>query len=175
VPVLPPRRIIRRKPDAWRKGPSYRPFLPASLMYFCSGKPMHYFSGFDMATCLELARFLELASCLEMCPASVAPVVARLEKMRSPNFILPSVITSLRQVRPVWGGHPAHPQCGAMLAETLTAGRDDQIGEKRDLAGGPSWNIGCQYQRLRSKRKPTHRKVILESFDLYFPISVHTA
>ena len=63
----------------------------------------------DVGHFLELARFLELTSCLEMSPVSVAPVVARLEKMRSPNFILPSVITSLRQVRPVWGGHPAHP------------------------------------------------------------------
>ena len=52
-------------------------------------------SPLTLATCLELARFLELARCLEMSPASVAPVAARLEKMRIPKF-LPSVITSLR-------------------------------------------------------------------------------
>jgi hypothetical protein len=28
-----------RKPDAWRKGPSYRPFLPASLIYFWDCSP----------------------------------------------------------------------------------------------------------------------------------------
>ena len=47
-----------------------------------------------VATCLELARFLEMS------PASVAPVAARLEKMRIPK-ILPSAITSLT---PVPGG-----------------------------------------------------------------------
>jgi hypothetical protein len=47
----------------------------------------------SLATCLELARFLETS------PASVAPIAARLEKMRIPKF-LPSVITSLRQVGP---------------------------------------------------------------------------
>ena len=41
-----------------------------------------------LATCLELARFLEMP------PASVPPVAARLEKMRIPK-ILPSVIASL--------------------------------------------------------------------------------
>src|ERR1700716_1117974 len=74
-------------------------------------------SPLTLATCLELARFLELACCLEMSPASVAPVAARLEKMRIPNFILPSVITSLRQVGPVWGGHPRTPQRGADAEE----------------------------------------------------------
>src|ERR1700730_2324143 len=59
----------------------------------------------DVPTCLELARFLELVRCLEMSPASVAPVAARLEKMRIPKY-LPRFITSLRQVGPVWGGHP---------------------------------------------------------------------
>jgi hypothetical protein len=34
----------------------------------------------------------------------VAPVAARLEKMRIPE-ILPSVITSLQQAAPIWG-HP---------------------------------------------------------------------
>ena len=29
------------------KAPSYWPFLPASLMHFCSGKPMHFSSGVD--------------------------------------------------------------------------------------------------------------------------------
>src|ERR1700730_6982026 len=91
-------------------------------------------SPLTLATCLELARFLELTSCLEMSPVSVAPVVARLEKMRIPNFILPSVITSLRQVRPFGADTPRTP--APMLAETTTAarpprsGRDDQIGEK---------------------------------------------
>jgi hypothetical protein len=27
--------------------PSSAAFLPASLMYFCSGKPMHFHSGID--------------------------------------------------------------------------------------------------------------------------------
>jgi hypothetical protein len=64
----------------------------------------------SLATCLELARFLEMS------PASVAPVAARLEKMRIPKF-LPSVITSLRQVGPVWGGHPHTRQRGADAEE----------------------------------------------------------
>jgi hypothetical protein len=29
------------------KAPSSGPFLPPSLMYFCSGKPMHLYSGVD--------------------------------------------------------------------------------------------------------------------------------
>src|ERR1700732_1471646 len=73
-------------------------------------------SPLTLATCLELARFLELVRCLEMSPASVAPVAARLEKMRIPRF-LPSVITSLRQVGPVWGGHPHTRQRGADAEE----------------------------------------------------------
>ena len=32
------------------KAPSYWPFLPASLMHFCSGKPMHFSSGIDNTT-----------------------------------------------------------------------------------------------------------------------------
>jgi len=39
------------RPDAslmlGEKRPSYQPFLPASLMHFCSGKPMHFSSGVD--------------------------------------------------------------------------------------------------------------------------------
>src|SRR5580704_60463 len=50
-------------------------------------------SPLPLATCLELARFLEMP------PASVAPVAARLEKMRIPE-ILPSVITSLQRAGP---------------------------------------------------------------------------
>src|ERR1700704_1883398 len=65
---------------------------------------------------LKLARFLEFVSCLEMSPAGVAPVAARLEKMRIPKF-LPSVITSLRQVGPIWGGHPHTRQRGADAEE----------------------------------------------------------
>jgi len=30
------------------KAPSSGAFLPASLMYFCSGVPMHFLSGVDM-------------------------------------------------------------------------------------------------------------------------------
>src|ERR1700730_17970117 len=56
-------------------------------------------SPLKLATCLESARFLEMP------PASVAPVAARLEKMSIPK-ILPSVITSLEQAGLVWGGHP---------------------------------------------------------------------
>jgi hypothetical protein len=29
------------------KAPSSGAFLPPSLMYFCSGKPMHFYSGVD--------------------------------------------------------------------------------------------------------------------------------
>ena len=29
------------------KAPSSEAFLPASLMYFCSGEPMHFLSGVD--------------------------------------------------------------------------------------------------------------------------------
>jgi hypothetical protein len=29
------------------KAPSSGAFLPASLMYFCSGEPMHFLSGVD--------------------------------------------------------------------------------------------------------------------------------
>ncbi|MGA7383352.1 MAG: hypothetical protein WBW81_01230 [Methylocella sp.] len=101
---------------------------------------MHFFSGFDMATCLELASFLELASSLEMCPASVAPVVARLEKMRSPNFIFQVSSRHSGKFAPFGADTPRTPQCGAVLAETLTAAvhlepdettksaKDDQIG-----------------------------------------------
>jgi hypothetical protein len=32
------------------KAPSSGAFLPASLMYFCSGEPMHFLSGVDTAT-----------------------------------------------------------------------------------------------------------------------------
>jgi hypothetical protein len=43
-------------------------------------------------------------------------IAARLEKMRIPKF-LPSVITSLRQAGPVWGGHPHTRQRGADAEE----------------------------------------------------------
>ena len=38
------------------KAPSYRPFLPASLMHFCSGKPMHFSSGVDSKLLLKNER-----------------------------------------------------------------------------------------------------------------------
>src|ERR1700730_5418868 len=62
-----------------------------------------------LATCLVLARFLEMP------PASVAPVAARLEKMRIPE-ILPSVITSLQQAGPVWGHPRTYNAAGAEVA-----------------------------------------------------------
>jgi hypothetical protein len=41
--ALTPRQIIRRRPNAWRKTPSYAPFSPPSLMYFCSVKNDAFF------------------------------------------------------------------------------------------------------------------------------------
>jgi hypothetical protein len=58
---------------------------------------------------VELARFLEMP------PASVAPVAARLEKMRIPK-ILPGVITSLQQAGPVWGHPRTDNAVGAKVA-----------------------------------------------------------
>jgi hypothetical protein len=33
------------------KAPGSGAFLPPSLMYFCSGKPMHFYSGVDTLAC----------------------------------------------------------------------------------------------------------------------------
>jgi hypothetical protein len=38
------------------KAPSSGAFLPASLMYFCSGKPMHFYSGVDSGCAGSLQR-----------------------------------------------------------------------------------------------------------------------
>jgi hypothetical protein len=35
----------------YEKAPSSGAFLPASLMYFLSGEPMHYLSGVDTLQC----------------------------------------------------------------------------------------------------------------------------
>ena len=48
MPTRTRRRIIPPKPDADEKAPSSGAFLPASLMYFCSGEPMHVLSGVDI-------------------------------------------------------------------------------------------------------------------------------
>ena len=37
------------------KAPSSGAFLPASLMYFLSGEPMHYLSGVDSSSDFRLA------------------------------------------------------------------------------------------------------------------------
>src|ERR1700730_6358244 len=58
-------------------------------------------SPLTLATCLELARFLEMS------PASVAPVAARLEKKRTPNFTKTHHVTPTRWPR--LGRTPAHP------------------------------------------------------------------
>ena len=34
----------------YEKGPQSGAFLLASLMYFCSGEPMHFYSGVDKLT-----------------------------------------------------------------------------------------------------------------------------
>jgi hypothetical protein len=49
------------------KAPSSGAFLPASLMYFCSGVPMHFLSGVDISACrceltLEFKTALSLQS-----------------------------------------------------------------------------------------------------------------
>src|ERR1700720_4241971 len=82
-------------------GPCGQTWWTATEAAACVGGTL---SPLTLATCLELARFLEVARFLEMPPASVAPVAARLEKMRIPK-ILPGVITSLQQAGPIWG-HP---------------------------------------------------------------------
>jgi hypothetical protein len=46
------------------KAPSSGAFLPASLMYFCSGQPMHFGSGVDMKV---IAAQVEAAAVLDMC------------------------------------------------------------------------------------------------------------
>ncbi len=48
VPVPIRRRIISTKSDTGRNGPAWG-LLPASLMYFCLGRPMHHCSGVDTA------------------------------------------------------------------------------------------------------------------------------
>ena len=44
------------------KAPGSGAFLPASLMYFCSGKPMHFCSGVDTVTVAKDIRQAVLAS-----------------------------------------------------------------------------------------------------------------
>jgi hypothetical protein len=41
------------------KAPGSGAFLPASLMYFCSGKPMHFYSGVDTHPCREIVSLGE--------------------------------------------------------------------------------------------------------------------
>ena len=40
------------------KAPSSGAFLPASLMYFCSGQPMHFCSGVDITVVASLGSSL---------------------------------------------------------------------------------------------------------------------
>src|SRR3977135_1673637 len=47
APVPIRRRIISTKSDTWSKRPRVGGLLPASLMYFCFGRPMHHCSGVD--------------------------------------------------------------------------------------------------------------------------------
>src|SRR5664280_265749 len=53
---------VRLMPD--EKAPSSGAFLPASLMYFCSGEPMHFLSGVDMHSghCSALALNASVAN-----------------------------------------------------------------------------------------------------------------
>ena len=67
------------------KGPQFGGLLPASLMHFCSGKPMHFCSGVDRADSYVLGE-INVSSVFPIPDEAPAWIARRVADRLRPKF-----------------------------------------------------------------------------------------
>ena len=87
------RRIISTKSDTGRNGPPRWGLLPASLMYFCFGRPMHHCSGVDIGS-IAARRYRAPAMWINPPTANATNQTAMIGPKNAATFAVPRLCTT---------------------------------------------------------------------------------